>query len=259
MSGWPEVSEQIIPYFVLWKWTQPGYRTPYLPEHVNLMVRTLAMHGVPAEKVVCVCDDPTGIVECRTYPLWDDHSKLANVSGAQLPSCYRRLKLFDPTTVADMGIPHKHRVVSMDLDAVILQNFLPLFQRPEPFVGWKVPGMRHRIVLNGSMFMHYAGDMEWLWKGFDPNRSPQRAAQTGYMGSDQGYMSHQLVAMQSTGGWFAHEHGVLSYMRDVVKLRLLPKHTRVVFFPGKNKPWMPEVQKQSQWILRYLPPDKAAA
>lgn len=248
-----DVTDMVVPWFVLWKWTQPGYRTPYLAEHVNTVVRMMLKHQVPVEKIICVCDDPTGITECRTYPIWPDYSDLMNVSGKQLPSCYRRLKIFDPATLLDMGVNLGDRVVSMDLDVVIMQNFLPLFQRSEPFVGWKVPGTRHRIVMNGSMFLHTAGEYEWLWKGFDPNKSPQMAAQAGYMGSDQGYLSHQLVSMRSTGGWFPGEHGVLSFMRDVVRQRLLPKHTRMVFFPGKHKPWMPEVQKGANWILRYLP------
>lgn len=240
-----------IPYFVLWKWRSVTYRTTYEAAHVNTMFRMLQRHGVPAEKILCVTDDPRG-VECRTHPLWDDCCWMKNVSGDQLPSCYRRLKIFDPATIEAMGVPLGHRVVSMDIDAVILQQFLPLFNRREPFVGWKVQGIARRIVLNGSMFMHNAGEMGWLWDEFDPQTSPRRAFGAGYMGSDQGYLSWRLVNLPNTGGWWPSEHGVLSYTRDVDKTRRLPKTARVVFFAGKHKPWLPYVIQKNQWILRYV-------
>ena len=241
-----------LPVFVLWKWTQAGFRTNYLADHVNLAAWMLCKHGIPFDRIVCVTDDPEGIVT-RTFPLWSDHAALLNISGKQLPSCYRRLKIFDTPTLKSMGILEGERVVSFDLDVVILQNFMSLFDRTESFIGWKVPGTKHRIVLNGSMFMFTAGEFDWLWHGFDPDKSPQRAALAGYMGSDQAYLSHQLVSLRSTGGWFPQEHGVCSYMRDVVRLRVLARHTRLVFFPGRAKPWDPAVQKVASWITRYYP------
>lgn len=243
-----------IPYFVLWKWKQEGYRSAFDASHVNAVAYQMIKHGVPHDKIVCVTDDPSGVY-CRTHPIWSDHSKLTNVSGPQLPSCYRRLKLFDPATVESMGIPLGHPVVSFDLDALIVKNFLPLFQGfdDRDFVGWRVPGHRHRIVYNGSMWMHRAGTLSWLWEGFRADRSPMEATRAGYMGSDQGYLSHQLVSLERSGGWTPGGHGVLAYVRDIVKTRVLPKTTRVIFFPGKHKPWLDHVQQQSGWIKRYWP------
>lgn len=248
-------SPVIIPTFVLWKWMQPGYRTAFLPDYVNAVVWQLKKFGVPQDKIVCVTDDPGGI-NCRTFPLWNDLKDIRNISGSQLPSCYRRLRLFDRATQEAMQIPKDELLVSFDIDACIMQDFLALFQMhpDKDFVGWRVPGMRHRIVYNGSMWMFRAGSkMQWVWDEFNPARSPTEALMAGYMGSDQGYLSHRLVCLQKSGGWNAAEHGVLSYHRDVVKMRLLPRHGRVVFFPGKNKPWLPFVQKQSSWIMRYWP------
>ncbi len=217
----------------------------------------LRKHGVPAEKIICITDDPSGIEGVRTFPLWQDHYNLQNISGSQLPSCYRRLKLFDSEVLDSLGIPKGHAVVSFDLDAVVVQDFMWLFQQHSlqkyDFVGWRVPGHRHRIVYNGSMWMFAAGAMDWAWKSFDPIKSPAAALANGYMGSDQGYLSHQLISAQRSGGWTPGEHGVLAYVRDVVKLRILPRHTRLVFFPGKNKPWMENTQRQQPWITRYWP------
>lgn len=243
----------VIPYFVIWWWHSPTYRTTYTIQHVNTMVAMLLRACVPMDRIILVTDRPSepGLM-CRTHPLWNDHSDLQNVSGKNLPSCYRRLKLFDPVTRAQMGIPEGVRVVSIDIDAVIIpQNFLQAFQRPERYVGWFVPGRKHQTVMNGSMWMFTAGEVDWLWENFDPVKSPASALANGYMGSDQGYLSHMLMQQPWLGGWSNVRDGVLSYTRDVRALRVLPKHTKVVFFPGARKPWDEIVKRQSTWIGRY--------
>lgn len=245
----------IIPHVVLWKWSTPGYRTTYTADHVNTMVAMLRRNGVPLDRIVLVTDDSRG-VHCRTHPLWTDCGTLQNVSGKHLPSCYRRLKLFDPLTQEALGIPAGERIVSLDLDAVVLKDFLVLCQRPERYVGWQVPGTKHRVVMNGSMWLFTAGDLDWVWHGFDPENSGRKALAAGYMGSDQGYLSHVLMQQNFVGGWTSTRDGVLSYSRDVRKLKLLPKHTRIVFFAGTLKPWDAVVRRQSTWINRYAFIDK---
>lgn len=239
-----------LPTFVLWKWHSQGYRTPYTAAHVNTMVGMMLREGVPLENIVCVTDDPKGVA-CRTSPLWTDLAQLKNVSGRHLPSCYRRLKLFDPATQSDLGIKVGTRIVSIDIDAVLLQKFLSLFDRQETFMGWAVPGSKHNVVYNGSMWMFTAGELGYVWSQFDPDRSPAKAFAAGYMGSDQGYLSHSLVNRPGHGGWTAMKDGVLSYSRDVRALRVLPRHGRVVFFAGVRKPWDTMVRHVSPWIVRY--------
>lgn len=259
------------PIFVLWKWTQPGFRTMYSSSHVNNMVDQLQFNGIDPKNVICITDDPEGIVKCKTFPLWKNLGELKNISGAHLPSCYRRLRLLDSSVAQEAGIELGRRIVSFDLDAVICRpinkskkdaawswgepNFPALFKdREEDFVGWYVPGNRHRIVLNGSMWMFTNGACDHLWKNFDPVKSPLRAIAAGYMGSDQGYLSHALLSMdrmKNIGGWTAQQHGVLSYVRDVRQTRILPKSTRVVFFAGKLKPWDQVTRRESTWISRY--------
>ena len=248
-----------VPKFVLWKWEHHTFRTIYKPDHVNQISLQLMKHGVPQENIVCITDDPTGVKECKTFPLWGDLGGVPNVSGPHLPSCYRRLKLFDRATQEQLGFSAGDMIVSFDLDAVILQKFLGLFEdQTAEFTGWFVPGTRHPTVLNGSMWMIKAGTNDWVWKQFDPHKSPGMAARAGYMGSDQGYLSHCLIGRDFVTGWTAQKDGVLSYMRDVRRPRLLPRHARIVFFPGRNKPWDPHVLKESSWIKRYIveePPD----
>lgn len=245
-------SQVIIPFFVIWKWTVPTFRTSYTSEHANQLVRQMLKHSVPREKIILVTDDPEGVTECRTFTLWPDLGGVRNISGPHLPSCYRRLKLFDLGTLESMGISQGDRVVSMDLDTVILQNFLELFQNKKAdFVGWQVPGTVHPKVLNGSLWMFTAGKIQHLWRDFDAHKSPGMAANAGYMGSDQGYLSYNLVGRDFVQYWTSSD-GVLCYTRDIRKFRYLPGHTKVVFFPGKMKPWDQNTLRESPWIKRYI-------
>jgi hypothetical protein len=237
--------------FVLWKWKPAeGFRSRYTADHVNVMQGMLDKHVEAPHRVICVTDDPDNI-KCETFPLWDDASQLKNVSGTHLPSCYRRLKLFDRATQEALGIPPGGRIVSIDLDAVVMSNMAPLLARGEMFVGWGVPGTRHQIVFNGSMWMFTAGDeLQWMWDTFKPETSPKLALNAGFFGSDQGYISHQLAYSQLVGKWTASD-GVLSYVRDVRGPRILPRHARVVMFHGKRKPWDPNTRRESKWIEKY--------
>ncbi len=163
------------------------------------------------------------------------------------------MKIFDPATIAAMGIPQGTRLVSIDLDLVVLNQIDGLFNRPERFVGWHVPG--HRIkgpVLNGSLFMWNAGDLGWLWSEFDPATSPKAACSKGYLGSDQAYLSHRLIGQDFVGKWTPERDGVLSFYRDIRGRKFLAASARIVFFAGRVKPWHQDVKFQAPWIARYV-------
>jgi len=239
--------------FVLWKWNQPTFRETYTAAHVHAMLDMLKRCCKVPYQVICITDNPTGL-RCWTHPIWNDYSTVRNISGGHLPSCYRRLKIFDGATTDAMGIERGAKIVSLDLDAVIVSpTFGALFDRPERFVGWHVPGHRHLKVYNGSMFMFRAGDLEFLWRDFNYKKSPDKAIQAGFMGSDQGWLSHQLINQPYVGGWTAQKHGVRSYLRDVRVPRMFsPDVTAIVFFAGRRKPWHLDVQRESKWISRYV-------
>lgn len=239
--------------FILWKWKQIHFRETYTAAHVHAMLEMLGRHCTKPHRVICITDDPTGL-DCLTFPIWDDYREMRNASGGHLPSCYRRLKIFDGQTTDAIGIGRGEKIVSIDLDAVIVSpSFSNLFDRPERFVGWAVPGHRHLRVFNGSMFMFYAGDMEFLWRDFDPKFSPDKAIKAGYMGSDQGWLSQQLINRPDVGGWTAQKDGVRSYQRDVRVPRIFTTaNTSVVFFAGRRKPWHADVQREAKWIGRHI-------
>lgn len=248
----PAVSSQVSPgstplTIVCWKWNSVGYKTQFTHEHVNILQKMIRRHYPKPHRLVCITDDPRG-VQCETYKLWKDHSTLPNVSGKHLPSCYRRLKIFSKE-MADVFGP---RILSLDLDIVLTGDVTHIFDRPDPFVGWKVLGPDTRQppleVYNGSMFLHTAGAYSWIWETFDPEKSPRLAALAGYQGSDQGWISYCLKAREP--GWGRHD-GVYSYPRDIRHSTGLPVGARMVIFHGQRKPWDRRYTRDRPWIAKY--------
>lgn len=234
--------------FLAWKWSQPGYRVTYKAEHVNVWCRMLRRHYQKPMRLLCVTDDPAGITECETFPLWPDHRNIVNPNGDQLPRCYARLKMFDAATTESMGIPINTRVASLDLDVVLLRDISPVFDRDERFVGWKGPGNASRPTFyNGSLMLFRAGQLQRIWDSFDPASSPAKARAANYFGSDQGWISYVLRG--GAPGWGTPD-GVYSYKSHVIN-KDFPTAPRLISFNGKHKPWQRAVQAQSPWILQH--------
>ena len=234
--------------FVFWKWNQPGYRDTYTAEHANIMANMLSRNLTIPHRIILVTDDPAGC-EMETFPLWDDHSKLKNASGAHLPSCYRRLRLFDPAIQKQMGIEPGARICSVDLDTCVIQKCDNLFTRKEKFVGWGVRGTYHQRVFNGSMWVFNAGEFEDIWKAFNPLTSPRLAFQNGFMGSDQGWISYNLARRTDCASWGWPV--VASFPREIYRIKKLDVHNLIVFFHGRNKPWQESTVKMAPWLNRY--------
>lgn len=231
-------------HFVTFKWRSDFYRVKYEAFHVNVLEAMVRRYWRGEMRFVCVTDDPDG-VEGETFPLWKDCAQLVNASGRHLPSCYRRLKLFDPEQQSALGIMPGERIVLLDIDMAIASDLNPLFDRAEDFVGWALKGTNHPRVFNGSMWMLRAGAEAHVWREFDPDASPKEARQAGFLGSDQSWMSYRL---QGRSGW-TQEDGVYSYATELKRFDAPPDNARVILFNGFNeKPWMPTVKP---WVANY--------
>lgn len=237
-------------HVVLWKWWQPSTSRAYTSEHVDMMAEMLHdnLSGV-RYRVICVTDDDSNIMECETFPLWSDHDDLANASGRQLPSCYRRLKLYDPSTQREMGIRAGDRILSLDIDTLICGSLVDVVRTEGRFVGWQVPGQYHPRVFNGSFQMFTAGDLEHIWKDFDPEVSPRKVNKLLYTGSDQAWLSHCLVGKEGSVG--LGYPTIASYPNHVQKIGQHSAKTRILFFNGSLKPWSPEAIRRTPWITGY--------
>lgn len=243
-------------HVVLWKWKQAGFRETYTAEHVNIVAR-MCISNLPGMqvRVKCVTDDPEGIMyPVETFPLWKDHDGLVNATGTHLPSCYRRLKLFDRLTQYEMGIPAGDWIVSIDLDSIVLAPFNALFKRMEElnaiYGGWGVRGTYHQTVFNGSFWLFRAGDtLQPLWSKFDPAVSPKLALSKGFLGSDQAWLSMNLTSRNDVYPIRAPEF--VSYPREVRRTHTLDRRTMIVFFHGSRKPWHPMEVRHQPWIARH--------
>lgn len=235
---------------VLWKWRGHDPDRQYEPDHVNIMCNMLRrnLQHYP-HRIVCVTDEPGGILECETAPLWLDHNNLANGSGKHLPSCYRRLKLYDRETQKDLGIDKGDRILSLDLDALICADIRELVQTEGLYVGWELAGLAHPRVFNGSFQMFDAGTLQDIWSEFDPHTSIAEAGRQGFRGSDQAWLSMRLINRAGTVGlkW----PDVSSYPLHNKIQGILRRDNRIIFFHGKEKPWSPEAQARTSWIARY--------
>src|ERR1035437_2040718 len=96
---------------VTWKWSQPGYRSKFLAQHVNVFRNMVKRNYSGPHRFSCITDDASGIdADIRIIPLWNDNAALSNPSFRNGPRCYRRLKAFS-AEAADIIGP---RFVSLD-------------------------------------------------------------------------------------------------------------------------------------------------
>ena len=209
---------------VLWLWGNA-----YTCEHANTMARMVERHLHVPHRIVCATDRTSGI-DVETIPIWPD---IARPIPPKRLSCYRRLKAFASDAHEWLG----ERILSLDLDGVITGDLTPIVDTPEDFKIWRDPlrqkkGAR-RVPYNGGMWICSAGARRELWEEFDPQSSPQASARTGWLGSDQGWISTRLGPDEPTWG---RADGVYSYKYHV-RPKALPHDARVVWFHGDPKPW----------------------
>lgn len=227
----------------LWKWR--GVRE-YSADHVNVFARMVRRHLSLPHRIVCITDDPRGIDECETMPLWDEPR--VKVEPGKL-NCYRRLKCFAP----DAGDWLGERILSLDLDGVIVGDITPLVDRAEDFVIWGRDGWS--CPYNGGMWLLRAGTRPRIWTDLDPRTvrkttqnatvipgeiPGRRAKRRGILGSDQAWIYY----CQPNEATWGEPDGVWRYKPGCV--HRLPKGARIVWFPGETKPW--NALGRSPWI-----------
>lgn len=241
---------------VTFKWKpKPGYRSNFYSGHVNVMRNMVERHYHKPHRFLCVTDDPEGLdPRIEVVPLWNDYASVPNPTWPDGPSCYRRLKVFSEWFRQYAG----DRFVCIDLDAVIVNDITPLWDRTEPFLIFK-SHLAH-IPVCGSMFMMDTGSQSFVWRDFNPATSPALSHNAGCRGSDQGWMTY-CYRGRNVPGW-SNRDGVYSYMemapkvstrRRVVQQAVpgsgpLPADARIVFFTGKPDPWDHVAKTQSPWI-----------
>jgi hypothetical protein len=233
--------------FVSWRWLSPvGYRSVFGIETVYALKAMIAKHYAHPFRFVCVTDQPKLLPGIETIPMWDDCAAIPSPFGRHNPSCYRRLKVFAP----DAGKVFGPRLVSIDLDTIIVSDITPLFDRDEDFVIWGESDFPRKQWYNGSLWMLRTGTRTQVWTRFDPETSPTRAARAGCKGSDQGWINYVLGKDEATWG---RKDGIYSFRKHLFPLGdVLPEDARVVSFHGRCDPWSYQAQ-QFKWIRMHYP------
>lgn len=205
-----------------WLWRQPGVKSAYTADHVNIWASMVRRHLSLPHRLACVTDTPEGIdrsidiiappreLEAVRIPTWTEDR----------PQCLRRISMFR----ADAATIFGERFVCMDLDCVIGGDLAPLYDTEAPF---KIcPGTAPGRPYNGSMMLITAGAAPHVYERF----TPEGAAEAGrrFVGSDQAWISHCLPGQPT---WTAAE-GVDWWQG----LRIHGAGPRVMFFPGSTKP-----------------------
>lgn len=178
-----------------WLWS--GWRDVYNHQHVNALNRMLRAHHTERDlQLTCIASKPEGI-ECATIPMLDDPPGLVQ-AGSRM-NCFRRLRLFDPTTQLQLGIEPGDIVMNIDLDVLVRGSLLGLVK---PLIG---PGAvdlvgvkgRHAL-LNGSCWAFRAFTNWDIWMDFNPRQTPTDLRNLMFngrrvVGSDQAWISAKLA------------------------------------------------------------------
>lgn len=211
-----------------WLWHQEGGRTKFSADQVNIWADMVARNLSLPHRIACVTDMPQGIA-----PHIDIIKPPGDFEGLQTsrwrggrPSCFRRLAMFRRDAADIFG----ERFVSMDLDCVIGGPLDPLFSRKQDLVLFR--GTAPERPYNGSMVMLKAGARPKVYEKFTPDNA--EAASRFFVGSDQSWLSFILGSKEATWG---EEDGALFWGGRYRTLRREGVKPRVLFFPGKLKPW----------------------
>lgn len=222
-----------------WKWG-----TLFSAAYVNRLRTALERHLHLKHELVCVTDDATGIdPRVRIVPI--------PTTYASTPRCRRRMEIFSRNFAAQIG----RRILSIDLDMVIVGDITPIVNRPEPVVCWRVD---YAGVYSGSFHLMDAGVLDPLWRMYKaaPEAFPTSIQPRG-IPSDQAmlnwYLRDKRIAL-----WTSKD-GLVTYFgagyERFEKFGVgpsnptLPKGARIVVLGSDDKAVMDE--GQFPWVREH--------
>lgn len=209
-----------------WLWSQNTARAAYKAEHVNTWAAMVRRNLTMPHRIACVTDMPEGIdpsIEIITPP--GDFLDITNPKWTNgRPQCYRRLSMFRRDAAKIFG----KRFVCMDLDCVIGGSLDPLFDRKDDLVLFN--GTSDARPYNGSMMLIKAGCRPHVFEDF--NQAAALESGSLFCGSDQAWLAHRLGWSEKT---WTEADGV--YWFNGKFKSVARANARVLFFPGRTKPW----------------------
>jgi len=231
--------------FLTWKWHVDGTARAFQSKHVNVLRAMIARHYSAPFRFVCITDDRAGLdPQIEAMPLPVRFDGISSPRGGRFPNCYCRLWNFS-REAKRLG----ERIFQLDIDVVVTGDLMPLVDRPEDFVGWTDARFEtHKIA--GGAYMLRTGTMAEIWDDFDPAVSPKLAADAGFFGSDQGWMSYKLQGQKHRFGRWKNAGLVKINWTEPFATRA-PAGARMVFTSGEKPPWNSSVQKRYPWIRKH--------
>lgn len=231
---------------VCWKWKFiPDPSRPkktgshFCADHVNKLSNMLRRHVDIDYRLICITDDPEGISkEVEIIPLWKELN--------DKPGCWRRLKIFSKEMKKLIG----ERIISIDLDCVILDNITDILEREEEFLIWGEHTRKAPYCC--SFFMFDAGCRSFLWDEFDYNSFPRDRYRP--LGTDQAWVNNKLYPKEKM---ITSEDGVYNFNALFPKRRRsrgkgfkynLPANARLIFFNGRDDPSNKKIQSDCPWV-----------
>lgn len=214
----------------LWRGDRHAEHYTYTADYVNRLRSMLARHLKAPHELVCCTDIPEGVDgRVRIAPLPSDALGLGSLNP--------KLYAFHPDA------PFGSRMLMMDLDTVIVRDIGPLLETGAEIKAWSVrPGTPGRF--NTSMVLMDSGAFPDVWERFDPKTSLDAAEAAGMDRWEQGWVSYVMDGRGET--WARSGEGIESFQpRHDWRL---PDSARIVFFPGRRSPAMPELQARHPWI-----------
>lgn len=210
---------------VTWKWDDgihPKKGLKFGLEHLRVLANMLERHlHVPFE-LVCVTDQPEKIDKrYRIVKIWTDYKELGG--------CFRRLKMFSPDAEKIFG---GDRLLSIDLDTVIVGDMTPLVDRPEDFIIWGEHWRRNPYC--GSMWLLRAGSRSTVWTEFDPKNYPPTSEGRYPLGTDQWRINDCLYPSELM---WTTDDGVYNFGMDI---RIRPNVLEKIKGAARKK--------KSEWI-----------
>lgn len=214
-----------------YQWNE-GFRE-YLPEHVNVLARSVKRNLSIPHRFICITDETEGFssdVEVMALP--DEAREIAKLKTVEesdrLPSSYRRLWTFSESAKC-LG----DRVMMLDIDCVITRSLDRLFEMKDDFVGWTPSTTWGMPRVGGGTWLLRTGTRTSVWTEFTVSAA-RRARQAGFRGSDQAWISYKLGA--HCARW-PLKAGIYQKQDMAHCWTYLPTDARIVHFNGEQKPW----------------------
>jgi hypothetical protein len=211
---------------IAWRW---GHR--FGAHFVNRLRAMLARHLHVPHSVFCVTDNIDGFDHRIKVVAPPDRFR-------DTPRCRRRMLQYDRAFGLDDGVGD--RILSIDLDMVIVDDITPIVNRSEPLVCWRVG---YAGVYCPAFILYDRGHLHGMFEQYvrEPDAFPQRAQPRG-VGSDQAmlnlYLHGQVIPHWTEADGFVSYFGT-GYERQAhhglsPANHSLPKGARIVAFGGAD-------------------------